>query len=432
MMRAPSRVRNPSSRTTLARNTGWLLIGQVISVICQSAYFVLIARLLGSAEYGVFVGAVALVSILSQFSALGSHSVLLRYVSTEPELFSEYWGNVLVVTVCLGLGFAAGFGAAAPLASRSYSGALLICLACSDCLFAQITVASGRVFQAFERMRVTATFSLLSNFLRLIAAGVLTLLLHRTTARNWGVTILAVSAGTAIVAVTMVSTQFGKPRFSSKLLSQRIGEGFIFALSYSTGSIYNDIDKVLLGHFGMNAANGIYTMAYRVVDVCTMPLYAVQAAAFPRFFRKGAGAGLIDTKDLALKIVARTSVLSLVMAGGMFFLAPVIPRIVGSEFSASVEALRWLCLLPVFRSLHISAGDALTGSGHQKVRLVTQASAAIVNVMVNLYLIPQFGWLGAAWSSLATDGALSVMNWVALVCIQERSRSVTPTAELAV
>ena len=61
----------------------------MISVICQGCYFVLIARLLGNAGYGVYVGAIAVVSILSQYSALGSHSVFLRYVSAQPELFLD-------------------------------------------------------------------------------------------------------------------------------------------------------------------------------------------------------------------------------------------------------------------------------------------------------------------------------------------------------
>ena len=419
------------SENALARNSAWMFCGQGLSVICQGVYFVLLARLLGATEYGVYVGAFALVSILSQYSALGSHSVFLRYVSAKPSLFPEYWGNVLLTTGCLGLTFAGMLAVVAPLVSHSYPAAFLLCLAVSDSLFAQISVAAGRVFQAFERMRTTATLTLLSNFLRMVAAGSLVLLIHRTGARNWAWAILAVSATTAIVAVTLVWKSFGRPQFSLNLLRRRSGEGFIFALSYSTTGIYNDIDKALLGHFGMNMANGIYTMAYRVVDVCTMPLYAVQSAAFPRFFKKGAEAGLKETKAFAMRVVAHTAPLSLVAAGAMFIMAPVIPYVAGKGFLGSVEALRWLCLLPAFRSLHISAGDALTGSGHQKLRLTTQAVAAGFNLAVNLYLIPRFGWLGAAWSSLATDGALGMMNWVVLLVIERRCREQWAKCETA-
>ena len=81
-----------------------------------------------------------------------------------------------------------------------------------------------------------------------------------------------------------------------------MGEGFIFALSASTTNIYNDFDKAMLGHYGMNAANGIYTMAYRVVDVCMMPISSIHSAAFPRFFQKGT-TGIKGTSAYAKRIL---------------------------------------------------------------------------------------------------------------------------------
>jgi hypothetical protein len=41
------------------------------------------------------------------------------------------------------------------------------------------------------------------------------------------------------------------------------------------------------------------------------------------------------------------------------------------------------------------------------------------------------GWLGAAWSSLATDGALGLMNWIVLLAFERQDRSVTAGVELA-
>jgi O-antigen/teichoic acid export membrane protein len=104
----------------------------------------------------------------------------------------------------------------------------------------------------------------------------------------------------------------------------------------------------------------------------------------------------------------------------MVVAAPIIPHLVGNGFGESVVALRWLCLLPFFRSLHISAGDALTGAGYQKFRLSTQTGAAAFNFATNLYLIPRYGWLGAAWASLATDGLLVAGNWAVLLCLRAK------------
>jgi O-antigen/teichoic acid export membrane protein len=103
-------------------------------------------------------------------------------------------------------------------------------------------------------------------------------------------------------------------------------------------------------------------------------------------------------------------------------MAPIIPHLVGKSYMESVSALRWLCLIPVFRCFHLSAGDAIAGAGHQKYRLLSQSIAALGNLGLNIILIPKLGWLGAAWTSLGTDALLGVMNWVALFHLAARER----------
>jgi O-antigen/teichoic acid export membrane protein len=398
----------------LARNAGWIFLGQGFSVICQGAYFIFLGRLLGSAEYGIYVGAVAMASILSQYSPFGSHSVLLRYVSSDPKKFAPYWGNVLITTVTLGSLFVALLTLAGPHLARSCSWSLLLCVGLGDCLCTQLTTAAGRVFQAFENMRITAGLGVLVNLLRALIAGLMLWRLHHGTAWEWALAALIVSLLAACIALVLVTRIYGRPAFSINLLGQRMGEGFVFALSYSTTGVYNDIDKAMLGYYGMNAANGIYTMAYRVIDVFSMPMTAIQGAVFPRFFRKGVeGAG--STAEFAVRIVKRTAPVALVSALIMLLAAPIIPRLAGKSFGESVLALRWLCLLPFFRSFQLSAGDAVTAAGYQKLRLGSQAIAAAFNFGVNLFLIPLYSWRGAAWSSLATDGLLALFNWAVLL-----------------
>ena len=73
--------------SSLTHNAGWMLLGQGFSVGCYGIYFILLARLLGSTEYGVYVGAVAMVALISQYSTLGSYSVFLRYVCPNHKTF---------------------------------------------------------------------------------------------------------------------------------------------------------------------------------------------------------------------------------------------------------------------------------------------------------------------------------------------------------
>jgi O-antigen/teichoic acid export membrane protein len=409
------------AQSLIVRNAGWMFAGQGLSVLCQATYFILLARLLGSTEYGRYVGALSMATILSQYSALGSREVFIRYVGGDPEKFSLYWGNILVTTFGLGTLFVGMMTFVAPRFASTYSWKMLLCVAVGDCLCAQLTAGAGRVFQAFERMYVTAGLSVLINLLRALVAGFMLWHLHSGTAQQWAVASLIVASLAAIVAVASVTRAFGKPAFSPALLRQRTGEGFVFALSYSTDGVYNNVDKALLGHYGMNAANGVYTMAYRLIDVSTAPITSIHSSAFPTFFRRGVD-GVSSTARYALQILKRTAPLALLSSMGLLLLAPILPHFLGKGFTESVSVLRWLCVLPIFRSFQLSAGDALTGAGHQRIRLGIQASAAALNLGVNLYLIPRYSWQGAAWSSLATDGLLAVCNWAAIASLIAKKR----------
>jgi O-antigen/teichoic acid export membrane protein len=288
----------------------------------------------------------------------------------------------------------------------------------------QVSVAASMVFQTFEKMRVSATITLLTSVLRLIFSLVMLFVFGHAYAWQWAVASLVISMLVAGAAVWLVTREYGLPSFSPGLLLKRSGEGFVFAVSGSTTSAYNDLDKVMLSHYGMLQANGIYSMAYRIVNIGTMPIMSLVGAAFPRFFQAGVN-GPAAVLPMAKTLLKRTLIPGVIAVTGMFVFAPILPHLVGNSYREAVSALQWLCLIPIFRCFNLSAGDALSGAGDQKFRLVCQAAAAIGNGLLNLYLIPRYSWHGAAWASLLTDGALGVMNWIALLYLAHRARPAT-------
>jgi O-antigen/teichoic acid export membrane protein len=393
-----------------------MFAGQGMGYLLRAVYFVLIARLLGVLQYGVVVGAVALVNMIANYGRLGTSVVFLRHVSADRSRFAVYWGNILVVTLSMSslLIICLHFVAARLIAPSS--AALIVPTAIATCLCEQLTIGAGQVFQTFEKMGITATLNLLTSLARTLAAGGMLLVLHHATAGQWVIASMIVSALAAIAAVAMVTINFGWPQIEPRLFMKRGAEGAEYALSASTGSAYNDLDKAMLSHFGMSAANGIYTMAYRAVDLATMPAASMEAAAEPRLFQLGA-TSLKQAAIFGRRLLKRSVLTSAAAAAAMFVLAPLIPLFVGRGFTESVSALRWLCLIPVFRSIHGSTGSVLTGAGLQRYRSVTQIVAAVGNFVLNLWLIPTHGWLGAAWASLITDGGLGLMNSVVLTLL---------------
>jgi O-antigen/teichoic acid export membrane protein len=405
-------MRNPLAGS-LAKNVGWMFLGRGLNFIVQAAYFILLARLLGAAPYGTFVGAVAAVSLLSQYSALGSGMILIREVSRDKKRFQQYWGNVIVTSITVGLLCVTVFASFGKWMVGPASASIIVLVAIGECTCARIAEGAGQAFQAFEQLKLTAALTSITNISRLGAATGMLVILHHSNVRQWAVASLVVSCFSMAVSLIMVSTRLGQPKLDIALFKKHFFEGIGFSIAASSCSAYNDIDKAMLSRYGMLAAGGIYSMAYRVVDIGFAPIASVHLAAFPRFCQLGIG-GARGSIALARKMLNKTVVISLVIAAAMYLAAPLIPYVLGKSFASSVSALRWLCILPAFRNLHMTSGDVLTGAGYQKYRTATQIIAALFNFGINLWLIPAYSWHGAAWSSLATDGLLAGLNLLIL------------------
>lgn len=403
--------------STLARNAGWMMIGQGASLILQAAYFILLARLLGVREYGVFAGAFAFAAIAAPYSALGSGLLFVRYVSSEVANFAAYWGHILLSTLLVGSVLTLGLYLLAPHFLNPASASIILFVALGNCVFTQLSICMSQVFQAFEQLHMTAMLALLANLLRVIAVGIMASSMRHATAWQWAVASLLVSILAVTAGVAIITFRFGRPRFAASLFHSRTGEGFGFSFSGSTQSAYNDLDKTMLSHYGMNVENGIYTLAYRIVDLATIPVAALDAAALPRYFRNSIDRAAVRT--LAIRLAKRAVLIGILMAGCIFVAAPLIPRILGPGFGAAAQALRWLALLPTLRGVHQLVGSAITGLGFQRYRTSAQFFAASLNLGLNLWLIPVHGWVGAAWATLATDGVLGVLSCAILRLLHE-------------
>jgi O-antigen/teichoic acid export membrane protein len=412
-----------------------MMSGHGLAMIFQSVYFVLIGRALGSREYGAFVGVAALVSVLGQFSTLGMEFILIRDVSRDHSKFPSAWG--LALELCI-IGFCVTSGMSIIVGHFVLSPevrVLIPLIAISELMFAKVALLASKAFQAFGDFRLSANLMALTNFARAAVAGTLFLNFLRTrthpTAYSWTQIYWISSLVVAVIGFGTVTARYGPPTWGG-ISAKALSEGFSFSVSTSSASIYNDIDKTFLISLGQEKAAGIYTAAYRIVDVASTPIYGIYGAAFPQFFREGAKSAR-HARDFSLKLLRKTVPYSVAAAVLMAGCSKLLPYILGPSFEASSSALRWLCLLPLIRCFHYAAGTTITGSVSQWYRTVQQLAAAALNIALNALLIPRFSWQGAALASLLTDGALAAMNWLCvtwLILRQEKPVAIAATTSV--
>ncbi|WP_158615272.1 oligosaccharide flippase family protein [Acidipila sp. EB88] len=410
----------------LRHQATWLLSGSGASVIFQALYFSCMGRMLGAQEYGAFVGAVALVSVLSQFSSLGMEMVLLRTIARDRAAFGATWTRALLVSTAgfvLVLAVAMLYGKLfLPLTLRQ----LLPYLVVSDALFGKLTQLASRAFQGAGLARWSAKLAALTNAAR--AGAAITLFVWAARAHRhvvvllWVRLYLVAALLVAIFSLVLVSRLLGSP-VPAAIRRSHLLEGLSFAFSNSSISVYNDIDKTLLASHGMLADAGIYTAAYRVLDVASTPVYSLFAAASPRLFRVGSASGA-EGVTMAIRDLLRWVVAFGVAAALLLVItAPAVPLLFGHSFGRSVSALRFLCLLPLLRGLHYAWGTAITACTSQWLRTAAQAFAAGLNLLLNLLLIPHWGWRGAAFTSLVSDGALALCSFLILQVLLRRQHA---------
>jgi O-antigen/teichoic acid export membrane protein len=396
----------------LLRDTTHLSIGQGFRLVIQAAYFVLIARSLGPDAYGAFVTVVAMAALLGPFSGLGSPNLFIKNVRSGKREAATCWGNGILVTVISGTVLSA-LGAAMSWVLGLKTPPFVTFIVCiSDLVLVKVTDLAAFGFTALDRMTQTSIQSVAVSLLRLGGIATLTMVAHPVTLDRWAVVYLLTSLLGTAYAVAKGYQLWGRPATDLQALREDVTEGVFFSIAGSAATVYNDIDKIMLSRLANLAATGVYGAAYRVIDVTMTPVRSLAAAAYPRFFRKGAG-GMAATYPYALSLIAKTALYGLLASAGLWLLAPALPHVLGSSYEAVVPAVRWLALIPLLRCIHSFLADALSGAGLQRARTGIQAFVAVVNVVANLLILPGYSWRGAAWTSVGCDGLLVVVFWFA-------------------
>jgi O-antigen/teichoic acid export membrane protein len=397
--------------TRLGQNTMWALGGYGLRLVIQAAYFIIIARSLGAGNYGAFIAVAALISAISPFVGLGSGNLLVKNVARDKTLLRAYWGNGLLMTACTGLlllGLVIGL--CRIVLPQTIPLVVVVLVGISDLMFVRVLDLAAWAFQSREMLSHNAQLNVLISLTRLIGIAGVALAAPHSTVVAWSSVYLAGSVIAALISVCWITFKFGPPRLALHRIRDESLEGLYFSIGVAAQTIYNDIDKIMIARLASLEAAGIYAAAYRLIDVAFIPIRALLNAAYAGFFRRGA-VGVRESVRYGRRLLLKSFAYPVFIFVTLLIVAPVVPHILGRGFSEATEALRWLSLLPLLKTLHYFVSDALTGAGYQGLRTFSQVGIAVFNTLINLWLIPEYGWRGAAWSSLASDALLALTLW---------------------
>ena len=386
-------------------------VGQGIKLVLQAVYFLLIARSLGPSQYGAFVAITSMTGIASPYVGLGSGNLFLKNVRSGKRKESICWGNGLLVTLLTGVPMVMVISGLAGFWFPGFPFVLLLALSASDLILMRLIDLASFGFAASGKMGKTAVQNTTMSALRVAGIVFLASLHHQVSLRQWVWAYLLTGVIGAGFAIQQGSVLWGIPRISRSAMLEDVREGCFFSVSTSAQTVYNDIDKTMLAHYSTFSATGVYGAAYRIIDTSLTPIRALVSAAYPHFFRIGA-AGMGASYGYAKRLIHKALMFGFADFVGLLLIAPLLPHILGPKYAAVAPAIRLLALIPVMRCFHWFLADALSGANAAGLRAVVQVGVAVLNVGLNIVIIPRWSWVGAAWTSLISDAALLVAVYV--------------------
>lgn len=398
----------------LFKKTWTIFQSYALRVIFQAIYFVILARSFGAEKYGAYVGIIALISLFIPFASWGGDFLVIRSIARERSLFRDYYGRAILKTALFGVLFVLvvlGISRVVPIPKTSFQ--TIFYLALSNLVFMKLGDVCRGVFIGVDQLKYASLITFLLSFNRFLAAVSLLVFFDTPTLEDWSRLYCIATLTTTVVSTFLVAKHVGRPKFSAATLNKDLGVGLAFSVSASAENIYNDLDKSMLAKLSTLEAAGIYGAAYHILSVSLLPINSLMLASFRNFFQEGVN-GIQGTFKLCKKLFPLSVGYSILAIIGILVFGPLLPKILGDEYASSLPALIWLSPVLFFRSMHFLGADILTGSNHQTTRSSFQVLIAIVNAVLNFWLIPRYSWYGAIWATLTSEALLMLFLWGAI------------------
>jgi O-antigen/teichoic acid export membrane protein len=407
----------------MARGGGLNLVGAILNQAAVFVIMLLLARVLGITEVGRYAQCYAVLALLGLLSLSGFRAGLTRFVATG---LADDDPAAVRGTVRLGLAISAASASAIAVvlafAAPALAGLLndpelvtglrLVALALPALTVCEAALAAtrgwrtqrpftmiGQIYEPGARLALTA--------LALVAGAGLTGTFWALVGAAWTAALLALGALARLLRRVPADRVVYRPRelFSFSTVSW-------FSSLASTGLIW--VDTLMLGAFG-NPDIGLYNLATRLVTVAIFVLAPINAAFGPylaHLHHQGRAEEVRRIYGAATGWVVRLSLPAFV---ALLVFPEALLRLFGGAFAAGAAVTVILALGQLVNAATGPCGTVLNMSGRVGLNMADNIAALLLNVLLNLWLIPAYGIIGAA---VAWAVSLAVVNVARVVQVR--------------
>ena len=406
-----------------ARGTGFLALGSFFEFASRFLIALMLARILGANDYGLYVLSVSAATIFAGLSGMGLDDAMVRYVAILSGRRDQP-GVLGTIRIGLGVSSVAGvvmgallFVAARPLALHVFDEPRLtdmLQLLAFVVPFLTVSNVLAGVSRGFGRMDYAA---LAENVVQSLVRLVL-LALVAVSVQGLSVSAAVIIFGVSDVAATLTFALLLHRYLPSRRLREQdvrcdVREVFGFALPLWMSGLLRQLrrnfETIMLGASRNLGSVGIYSIVNKVTLVGHVCLLSLFLAVKPTLAR------LHDRRDHAALAHLYTTATRWAFSVTLpFFLVMVLYRepilsVFGASFAAGSTALVILAFAELVNAGTGICGPVLDMTGHTRIKLLNSIVLTVLLVGSNAILIPRYGVIGAATASLIGIGIFNVL-----------------------
>jgi hypothetical protein len=406
------------------------LLGAILSFGVQ----VLLARLLGVSQFGIFASSMAIVVLVAPMAGFGVAGFWLKLYGQEgwaaqrwlPASLSYVFASTSLVIVALVTWAWLG-------PNDRLTANVLTLLSVTIIGSVALDLVSVK-FQLEDNYRGLALSQALLHALRFAGIGILALFIEveRFDALIAAQVFVAAACALSILSVWQLSKMVrgkyvlhghtlkttnhsGRPSLANTPKLSNVAQcAWPYGLAGVFYLIYFQSDIILVKYMVSESAAGLYNVAFVVMlAVYLFPSVFYQKLLLPKLHRWAYHdvSKLKTVHRHGTFYMALLGVVAMVVIWG--FAPLVVPRVFGNDYEDAVLLLMVLSLATPFRFVALSADAVLTTQHFIASKVRFMGIAALANVVLNLILIPIYGSVGAAIATVATEAFLAVV----FICI---------------
>ena len=387
-------------KNKVVKNAGWIIGGKVANKLLAFVVGIFAARYLGPSNYGL--------TFFASLCTLGINSVIVKNFVDHPDQQGETIGTTLLLRAMSSLLSALAIIGIVSIVDRGERLTVVVVALYSIGLVFQVFDTLNYWFQARLQSKYSAIAELVS-YAAMSVYKIILLVLGKSV--EWFA--VASALDYIVLAVFLLIAYFKNGgtrfRYSLKKAKELLQSSGSFIIAGLMVSIYACTDKLMLKQMLGADAVGHYSLASTVSVSWAFILSAIIDSLYPEIVQSFQKDRLrYERKNRQLYAIV--FYVSLFVSAMICLVAkPFILILYGETYLPAVGPLRIVVWYTAFSYLGVARNAWMVCENRQKYLKYLYVSAAALNVVLNLALIPSWGASGAAAASLITQASTTIL-----------------------